>query len=97
MSLGKHLPLASLCFALSAAASANSVANPADEVCSGDSSTALGSPSKFEYLVLASIADAPHLLALAAYWSLGGTHGAAEPADRSGAAEDVPLPHRAND
>ncbi|HEV7612185.1 MAG TPA: hypothetical protein VGO37_09945 [Steroidobacteraceae bacterium] len=57
-----------------------------------DSSVGLTSPSKFEYLVLASIADAPHLLALAAYWSSAGPRDAAEPADKSGAADNPPLP-----
>jgi hypothetical protein len=96
MSLGKHLALASLAFALSTQAGASSVAVPAVELCRGESSITLSSPSKFEFLVLASIADAPHLLAFGAYWSPGDPRDAAEPADTLGAADDVPLPHRTN-
>jgi len=43
---------------------AASTALPSEHACAG-----LGGPSNFDYLVLASIADSPHLLAMAGYRS----------------------------
>lgn len=40
-------------------------------------------PSNFDYMVLASIADSPHLLAMASYLTTAKPHGAPVSPDRS--------------
>jgi hypothetical protein len=55
--------------AFTAVVFASCLAAASDDASSSRACAALGSPSKLDYLVLASIADSPHLLAMASYRS----------------------------
>jgi hypothetical protein len=65
----KH-PLTRIFLALSAVIFASYLAAASDDAASLRPRTDLGSPTNFDYLVLASIADSPHFLAMAGYRSI---------------------------
>jgi hypothetical protein len=70
MSLGtRKISLPRIFIALSAVVFASCLAAAADDAANSRACTDLGGPSNFDYLVLASIADSPHLLAMAGYRS----------------------------
>jgi hypothetical protein len=64
----KHLPIR-ICVALSAVIFASCLAAASDDASRPRACADLGGPSNFDYLVLASIADSPRLLAMAGYRS----------------------------
>ncbi|GAC1675278.1 MAG: hypothetical protein NVS9B2_25220 [Steroidobacteraceae bacterium] len=73
---------AAACLTLSAALWAHALASPPDEVSHRDC-VALESPSKLDYLVLASMAASPRPLALAGYRSSATVRDAAAPLDQA--------------
>lgn len=75
--------LAAACLTLSAAVWAHCLASPPDDVSHIDLCVGLGSPSKLDYLVLASMADSPRPLALAGYRSTAAPRDASVPVDEA--------------
>jgi hypothetical protein len=65
----RERPLKQIFFGLFAAMAASYLATASDDVSNLRSCAELGSPSNFDYLVLASIADSPRLLSMAVYRS----------------------------
>jgi len=64
----KH-PLTRACFVLWAAICASCLAAASDDGSSPRACAALGGPTNFDYLVLASMAESPRFLAMAGYRS----------------------------
>jgi hypothetical protein len=62
-------PLKQIFFALFAAVAASYLATASDDVANLPTCADPGTPSNFDYLVLASIADSPRLLSMAVYRS----------------------------
>jgi hypothetical protein len=75
--------LAAACLTLSAAVWANCIASPPEDASRRDLCVGLGSPSKLDYLVLASMADSPRPLALAGYRSTAAPRDASVPVDEA--------------
>jgi hypothetical protein len=78
-----RLPLR-MAVSLSALAVAGSLTAMSDDAPRPSASTDFGSPSKLDYLVLASIADSPHLLTVAAYHSAAERRASAQLAGKDG-------------
>jgi hypothetical protein len=75
--------LAAACLTLSAAVWAHSLASPPEDMSLRDLCVGLGSPSKLDYLALASMADSPRPLALAGYRSTAAARDVTAPLDEA--------------
>jgi hypothetical protein len=81
-----------ICFALSAGIFASCLVAASDGAADVRACADLGGPSNFDYVVLASLADSPHLLAMASYRTTASQHKDPGPCDEpSQIAKSKPL------